>query len=102
MDRGAGILMPVFSLCGEERFGTLGKEAYAFVDFLVKSKQTYWQVLPINDVDEFGSPFCSTCINSGNPLYIDLSEHISKTKLKTLSVKKLSYENYKSGCGCYY
>ena len=96
MKRGAGILMPIFSLCGEERFGTMGKCAYDFVDFLAMSKQTYWQVLPINDVDEYGSPFCSPCSYSGNPLFIDLSSYLTKSKLKQIEGKKLSYDEYKS------
>ena len=61
MKRGAGILMPIFSLPNKSGFGTLGKEAYEFVDFLVKSKQKYWQILPINDCDEFGSN--KNCLN---------------------------------------
>ena len=52
MKRGAGILMPIFSLPNKSGFGTMGKEAYEFVDFLVKSKQTYWQILPINETDD--------------------------------------------------
>ena len=45
--RASGILMPVFSLPGPFGIGTLGKEAFAFVDFLTEAKQTYWQILPI-------------------------------------------------------
>ena len=45
--RASGILMPVFSLPGPFGIGTLGKEAFAFVDFLAEAKQTYWQILPI-------------------------------------------------------
>ena len=45
--RASGILMPVFSLPGPFGIGTLGKEAFAFVDFLADAKQTYWQILPI-------------------------------------------------------
>ena len=41
MKRGAGILMPIFSLPGEERYGTMGKSAYDFVDFLKKSGQHF-------------------------------------------------------------
>lgn len=82
--------MPIFSLPCEERFGTLGESAYKFVDFLVKSKQTYWQVLPINETDDFGSPFCSTCIHSGNPLFIDL-----KGYLKAVDLNKLNKDNVK-------
>ena len=32
--RKAGVLMPIFSLPGEYGIGTLGKGAYAFVDWL--------------------------------------------------------------------
>ena len=45
--RASGILMPVFSLPGPYGIGTLGNEAFAFVDFLAAAKQTYWQILPI-------------------------------------------------------
>ena len=41
--RASGILMPVFSLPGPFGIGTLGKEAFAFVDFLAEAKQTYWR-----------------------------------------------------------
>ena len=36
--RACGILMPVFSLPGPFGIGTLGKEAFAFVDFLAGSE----------------------------------------------------------------
>ena len=45
--RASGILMPVFSLPGPYGIGTLGREAYRFVDFLSQAKQTFWQILPI-------------------------------------------------------
>ena len=88
MKRGAGILMPIFSLPGKERFGTLGDCAYKFVDFLHESGHIYWQVLPINEPDIYGSPFCSTCINSGNPLFIDVSKMLTSDDLKSIDNKK--------------
>ena len=45
MKRGAGILLPVFSLPTKYGIGTFGKEAYDFVDFLEETKQSYWQLL---------------------------------------------------------
>lgn len=45
--RASGILMPVFSLPGPYGIGTLGREAYRFVDFLAAAGQSYWQILPI-------------------------------------------------------
>ncbi len=37
--------------------GTLGPEAYAFVDFLAASGCSVWQVLPLSPPDEDGSPY---------------------------------------------
>lgn len=41
-------MLHITSLPSEYGIGDLGPEAYKFVDFLVKSKQQYWQVLPLN------------------------------------------------------
>ena len=43
--RASGILMPVFSLPGPFGIGTLGKEAFAFVDFLAErfGPVPYWE-----------------------------------------------------------
>ncbi|MDE7209061.1 MAG: 4-alpha-glucanotransferase, partial [Clostridia bacterium] len=48
MEKKAGILLPIFSLPGKYGIGTLGKSAFAFVDFLKECNQNYWQVLPLN------------------------------------------------------
>ena len=45
--RGSGILLPVSSLNNPYGIGTLGKEAYEFIDFLAAAGQKYWQVLPL-------------------------------------------------------
>ena len=39
--------------------GRLGPEAYAFVDWLAAAGARFWQVLPLNPPDEFGSPYAS-------------------------------------------
>ncbi|HNX64337.1 MAG TPA: 4-alpha-glucanotransferase, partial [Oscillospiraceae bacterium] len=39
--RESGILLPLFSLPSEYGIGTLGKEAYKFIDFLKSSGQAY-------------------------------------------------------------
>ena len=36
MERGSGILLPIFSLKSKYGIGTFGSEAYNFVDFLEK------------------------------------------------------------------
>ena len=50
------MLLHVTSLPG----GRLGREAYEFVDWLVEAGQTWWQVLPLNPPDPFGSPYTSS------------------------------------------
>lgn len=64
--------MPIFSLPSKYGIGTLGKEAYNFVDFLKKSGQTYWQILPIGTTSFGDSPYQSFSAYAGNPYFIDL------------------------------
>ncbi len=47
MERNSGIIMHIASLPGKYGIGTLGEEAYKFADFLEKSGQKYWQILPL-------------------------------------------------------
>src|SRR5215510_15517975 len=54
--RACGVLLHVTSLPG----GRLGREAYEFVDWLVEAGQAWWQVLPLNPPDAFGSPYTSS------------------------------------------
>ena len=69
--RTSGILLPVFSLPGPYGIGTLGPEAFAFVDFLAEAKQTYWQILPIGPTGYGDSPYQSFSAFAGNPYFID-------------------------------
>ena len=49
--RSSGVLMHISSLPSPYGIGTLGKEAGKFVDFLVKAKQKYWQVLKLSIIE---------------------------------------------------
>ena len=44
--RQSGVLMHISSLPGKYGIGSFGQSAYDFVDFLVRTKQRYWQILP--------------------------------------------------------
>lgn len=70
--RSSGILLHITSLPGDEGIGTLGKNAYDFVDFLVESKQKLWQILPLGPVGAGNSPYQCFSAFAGNPLLIDL------------------------------
>ncbi len=80
--RTCGILMPIFSLSSKYGIGTLGKEAFRFVDFLEKAGQTYWQILPLNPTNYGDSPYQSFSSFAGNPYFIDIEELINEGLLK--------------------
>ncbi len=71
--RKAGILMHVSSLPGEYGIGDFGPHAREFVDFLHKTGQHYWQVLPLSQSDKLTgySPYSSYSAFAGNTLLID-------------------------------
>ena len=72
MKRSSGVLLPIFSLPSKYGIGTLGIEAYNFIDFLVDTKQSYWLILPIMETSFGNSPYSATSSFAGNPFFIDL------------------------------
>ena len=70
--RAAGILMHISSLPSRFGVGDVGPGADAFADFLHKSGQAYWQILPIHPTDlaRQSSPYLSDSAFAGNPLFI--------------------------------
>jgi len=59
--RASGVLLHVTSLPD----GRLGRQACEFVDWLVEAGQSWWQVLPLNPPDAFGSPYTSSSAFAG-------------------------------------
>ncbi|MBE6696686.1 MAG: 4-alpha-glucanotransferase [Ruminococcaceae bacterium] len=72
--RGAGILLPIFSLPSKFGIGAFDSAAYNFVDFLKMSGQKYWQILPLNPTGFADSPYQSSCAFAGNPYFLDISK----------------------------
>lgn len=70
--RESGVVMPIFSLPSPYGIGTLGKEAYNFVDWLVKAGQRYWQILPLGHTGFGDSPYQTFSVVAGNPYFVDL------------------------------
>jgi len=70
--RESGILLHISSLPSRYHIGSLGKEAYNFVDFLKKAKQSYWQLLPFGHTGYGDSPYQTFSVFAGNPYFIDL------------------------------
>jgi len=89
MKRSAGILLPIFSLPSNYGIGTFGKEAYKFVDFLDKSGQSYWQILPLGQTSYGDSPYQSFSSFAGNPYFIDLDVLVEDGLLENDDLKDL-------------
>lgn len=67
-NRASGILCHITSLPSPFGIGDFGPAAYAFADFLYETRQSYWQVLPINPTDPGTSysPYNSLSAFAGN------------------------------------
>lgn len=93
--RQSGILMPIFSLPSPYGIGTMGKEAFEFVDFLNKSGQKLWQILPIGPTGFGDSPYQSVSTFAGNPYFLDIDSLIDAGLLTLNEVKSFDFgENY--------
>ena len=71
MKRSSGILLHISSLPSPYGIGNLGQAARDFIDFLVRAKQRYWQLLPISPTGYGDSPYQSSSTFAGNPYFID-------------------------------
>lgn len=86
--RSAGVLLHITSLPSSFGIGDIGPEAFRFADFLHRSKQTYWQLLPLTPIEKGQgySPYSSTSSMAGNTLLISPE---SLRDLKLLSDRDL-------------
>ena len=71
-ERSAGILLHISSLPSPYGIGDLGPEARGFADFLSRSGQRYWQLLPVNPTEagQGHSPYSAVSSRAGNILLI--------------------------------
>ena len=72
--RCSGILMHITSLPGPYGIGTMGAQAYKFVDFLKEAGQSLWQILPLTPTGFGDSPYQSCSTFAGNHYLIDLEQ----------------------------
>ena len=89
--RKAGILLHPTSLPTSAGIGTLGKSAFAFVDFLEKAGMKLWQVLPLGPTGYGDSPYQSFSTFALNPLLIDFDDLVERGWATSALAKKPSY-----------
>src|SRR6516162_8912226 len=85
--RSAGILLHPTSLPGRFGIGDLGAEAYRFADFLARSGQRIWQVLPLGPTGYGDSPYQCFSAFAGNPLRISLEKLVEEGVLSTADLE---------------
>ena len=89
--RASGLLLGLASLPGRYGVGKMGEDARKFVDFLAKSKQKYWQILPLSPTGYGDSPYQSFSTRAGNPYFIDFEELEKEGLLKPEDYKTTEF-----------
>lgn len=89
--RESGILMHITSLPGPCGVGTMGKNAFAFVDFLKKAGQSTWQILPLTPTGYGDSPYQSCSTYAGNHYLIDLPMLVEEGLLKEAEITAIDW-----------
>lgn len=94
--RASGLLLHISSLPGPFGIGDLGAGGFDFIDFLAKSGQQYWQILPLGPTNKvFGnSPYMSSSAFAGNPLFISPEKLIQEGLLKQKELPICHFSEY--------
>jgi 4-alpha-glucanotransferase len=87
--RSSGILLHPTSLPSPYGIGDLGDHAYEFIDFLQRTKQTYWQILPLGPTGYGNSPYLCYSAIAGNPLLISPERLVADGWLQMADLQKL-------------
>src|SRR6266576_1974128 len=98
--RASGILLHPTSLPGRFGIGDLGDQAYRFVDFLVESGQSLWQVLPLGPTGYGDSPYACYSAFAGNTLLISpeklfeegLLSQTDRDEIPSLPTERVDFE----------
>jgi 4-alpha-glucanotransferase len=91
--RGSGVLLHIASLPSPHGIGDFGAAAYGFADFLVRTGQTFWQVLPLNPTDPMcgNSPYFSRSAFAMNPLFIGIDRLIEEGLISETDIPALPH-----------
>jgi len=89
--RASGILLHISSIPTNYGIGDVGPAAHEFVDFLNRSGQNYWQILPLNYTTSATgySPYNCFSAFAGNPLLISPDLMYRKGLLRKKELKEL-------------
>ena len=85
--RSSGTLLHPTSFPAKYGMGDFGREAKTFIDFLEKTGQTIWQVLPLGPTGYGNSPYASYSAFAGNHYLISLDILAEKELLEPADLK---------------
>ncbi|MEB3232458.1 MAG: 4-alpha-glucanotransferase [Leptolyngbyaceae bacterium] len=86
--RSSGILLHPTSFPGPFGVGDVGSAAYRFIDFLQRSKQTIWQVLPLGPTGHGNSPYMCYSSMAGNHILISLEMLVEQGLLAQADIER--------------
>ncbi len=90
-ERASGILLHPTSLPSSHGIGDLGQSAYEFIDFMERSGQTLWQILPLGPTGYDHSPYTMNfSAFAGNPLMVSLEKLVDEGLLKADEMSPLA------------
>jgi 4-alpha-glucanotransferase len=69
-DRSSGVILHPSSLPSPDGIGDLGPEAFRWIDFLVDTGCTLWQILPLGPTGYGDSPYQAFSAFAGNPYLV--------------------------------
>ena len=96
--------MHITALPGPWGIGTMGKQAFAFVDFLKNAGQRNWQILPLTPTGYGDSPYQSCSTFAGNPYLIDFDALIEQGLLEQEMLASFDWGKHENRVdfGCQY
>lgn len=91
VNKRSGILLHISQLPSKYGIGSLGKEAFKFIDFLKESGFSYWEILPIYDVGYLNSPFQVITSKGLNHYLIDIESLIDDNLLSSRDLTNIDF-----------
>lgn len=89
--RSSGVLMPLSSLPSRYAIGVMGEETKRFIKKISEMGFSYWQILPLNPPDGFGSPYTSNSAFAISLLYISPDELIKSGLVSDSDIERCVY-----------
>jgi 4-alpha-glucanotransferase len=89
--RSSGVLLHPTSLPGPYGIGDLGPAAFAWVDALVRARQSWWQILPLGPTGYGDSPYQSFSTFAGNPYLVSPDLLVREGLLTTNDLAGISF-----------